>query len=64
MHIINSFNAHSIFLQIGGNDLSRANIPEKLVRDIIAFTDYVITIYNIGHVIKGQLLPRYSEWSG
>ena len=63
MHIINSFNPHSIFLQIGGNDLSRENIPEKLVRDIIAFIDYVITVYNIGHVIIGQLLPRYSEWS-
>ena len=51
-------------MQIGGNDLSRENIPEKLVRDIIAFIDYVITDYNIGHVIIGQLLPRYSEWSG
>jgi hypothetical protein len=61
MHIINSFNPHSIFLQIGGNDLSRKNIPEKLVRYIIAFIDYVITAYNIGHVIIGQLLPRYSE---
>ena len=64
MHIINSFNPHSISLQLGGNDLSRENIPEKLVRDIIAFTDYVITVYNIGHVIIGQLLTRYSEWSG
>ena len=64
MHFINSFNPHSIFLQAGGNDLSRENIPEKLVRDFFAFTDYVITVYNIGHVIIGQLLMRYSEWSG
>ena len=61
MHIINSFNPDSIFLEIGGNDLSRENIREKRVRDIIAFTDYVITACNIGHVIIGQLLPRYSE---
>jgi hypothetical protein len=29
MHIINSFNPRSIFLQIGGNDLSRENIPKN-----------------------------------
>ena len=46
MYIINSLNPYSIFLQIGGNDLLRENIPEKLVIDIIAFTDYVITVYN------------------
>lgn len=51
-------------MQIGGNDLSREDIPEKLVRDIVAFSNYVITVYNMHHVIIGQLLPRYSEWSG
>jgi hypothetical protein len=34
-------------LQIGGNNLSREDIPEKLVRDIVAFSNYVITVYNI-----------------
>ena len=54
----------SLFLQIGGSNLSREDIPEKLVRDIVAFFNYVITVYNIDHVIIGQLLPRYSERSG
>lgn len=64
MQVFNSFNPQSVFLQIGGNDLSREDIPEKLVRDIVAFSNYVITVYNVHHVIIGQLLPRYSERSG
>jgi hypothetical protein len=48
MHIINSFNPHSIFLQIGGNDLSRENIPEKLVRDPMCPIRDIVSIFQSG----------------
>ena len=60
MTIIESYKPSTIFLQVGGNDLSYENNPDKLARDIISFVDYVITRYHVHHVIIGQLLPRYS----
>lgn len=51
------------FLQIGGNDLSSESDPKKLARDIVSFSDYIIHSYEMSHVIIGQLLPRYSEWT-
>ena len=61
MDIIDSYEPHTVFLQIGGNDVSKDTIPEKLARDIISFANYVITSYSVSHVVIGQLLPRYSE---
>lgn len=61
---LEKYKPHSVFLQIGGNDLSNEVNPEKLARDIISFADYIITCYNVRHVIVGQLLPRYSERTG
>ena len=61
MTIIESYKPTTFFLQVGGNDLSHENNPNKLARDIISFADYVITCYDVHHVIIGQLLPRYSE---
>lgn len=61
MLAIETYKPHTVFLQIGGNDLSNEGNPEKLARDIISFAGYVITCYNVRHVIIGQLLPRYSE---
>jgi len=51
-------------MQIGGNDLAHDEEPGKLARDIASFADYVITVYDVSHVIVGQLLPRHFESSG
>lgn len=64
MQIFNSFKPNTCFLQLGGNDLTNEQNPEKLAGDIASFTDYIITCYQVSHVIVGQLLPRYSERSG
>ena len=61
MSIIESNKPTTVFLQVGGNDLSYENNPDKLARDIISFADYVITCYDVHHMIIDQLLPRYSE---
>lgn len=58
MTIIESYKPTTIFLQVGGNDLSYKNNPDKLAWDIISFADYVITCYDVHHVIIGQLLPK------
>ena len=64
MQIFNSFKPNTVFLQLGGNDLTDEQNPEQLVRDITSFADYIITWYQVSHVIVGQLLPMYSERSG
>jgi len=51
--IIESYKPTTIFLQVGGNDLSYENNPDKLARDIISFADYVIMCYDVHHVIIG-----------
>jgi hypothetical protein len=61
MTIIESNKPTTVFLQVGGNDLSYENNPDKLARDIISFADYVIMCYDVHHMIIDQLLPRYSE---
>ena len=61
MHIIEEYMPHSVFLQVGGNDLSSENEPVKIARDISVFADYIINCYHVNHVVIGQLLPRYSE---
>ena len=61
MTIIESNKPTTVFLQVGGNDLSYENNPDKLARDIISFANYVITCYDVHHMIIDQLLPRYSE---
>lgn len=58
--IISDFKPHCVFLQIGGNDLAGESDPAKLARDIVSFADYIITCYQVRHVVVGQLLPRYS----
>ncbi|OPL20275.1 hypothetical protein AM593_02894, partial [Mytilus galloprovincialis] len=57
MHIIEEFMPHSVFLQVGGNDLSSENEPVKIARDISVFADYIINCYHVNHVVIGQLLP-------
>ncbi|VDI56299.1 Hypothetical predicted protein [Mytilus galloprovincialis] len=64
MHIFHTFKPNTVFMQIGGNDLTQENYPDKLARDIVSFADCVITVYGVSHVVKGQLLPRYSRSSG
>ncbi|XP_076070129.1 uncharacterized protein LOC143041880 isoform X1 [Mytilus galloprovincialis] len=64
MHIFHTFKPNTVFMQIGGNDLTQENYPDKLARDIVSFADYVITVYGVSHVVIGQLLPRYSGSSG
>lgn len=61
MQIISEFNPHCVFLQIGGNDLSREPDAAKLARDIVIFADYIIRCYEARHVVIGQLLPRSSD---
>jgi len=61
MLAIETYKPHTVLLKIDGNDLSKEANPEKLARDIISFADYVITWYNVRHVVIGQLLPRYSK---
>ena len=63
MHAFHTFKPNTVFMQIGGNDLAHEEEPEKLARDIASFADYVITVYDVSHVIVGQLLPRHSESS-
>ncbi|CAG2215629.1 unnamed protein product [Mytilus edulis] len=64
MHIFHTFKPNTVFMQIGGNDLTQENYPDKLARDIVSFADNVITVYGVSHVVIGQLLPRYSGSSG
>ena len=60
MKIISDFKPHCVFLQIGGNDLAGEADPSKLARDIVIFANYIITCFQVRHVVVGQLLPRYS----
>ena len=60
MKIISDFKPHCVFLQRGGNDLAGEADPAKLARDIVRFADYIITCFQVRHVVVGQLLPRYS----
>lgn len=64
MHVFHTFKPNTVFMQIGGNDLSHEEEPDKLPRDIASFADYGITVYDVSHVIVGKLLPRHSESSG
>ena len=60
MRIVADYEPHSVFLQIGGNDLDRECDPERLARDILSYSNYLITCYGVSHVIIGQLIPRYN----
>ena len=52
----------AIFLQIGGNDLSDPLVnPHTLAVNIMSFAHYLITVFNVNHVIIGQLLFRFSR---
>ena len=64
MEVFHSFQPHSVFIQIGGNDLTHEDQPERLARDIRSFAEFLITAYEINHIVVSQLLPRYSERSG
>ena len=44
MEVVKFFRPHAVVLQIGGNDLSTPDCdPVKLVRDIVAFAEFLIT---------------------
>ena len=60
MHVVSEYKPETIFIQIGGNDLEREQDPEKLARDIVSYCNYLITCYNVNHVIIGQLIPRFN----
>ena len=60
MKVISLYQPGTVFLQIGGNDLDREDNPISLARDIISFANYLITCYDVSHVIVGQLIPRFS----
>ena len=60
MRIVSDYEPDSIFLQIGGNDLNQESDPEKLARDILSYSNYLITCYRVNHVTIGQLIPRYN----
>ena len=38
--IVAQYQPHTIFLQIGGNDLQKESDPMKLARDIISFLNF------------------------
>ena len=59
---INVVQPHAVYLQIGGNDLSNKNCnPLSLLKDIMAYAEFLIQGYGVRHVIIGQLLPRFSQ---
>ena len=58
--MVTQYQPHTIFLQIGGNDLDKERETLRLSRDIISFSNFLVTCYNVNHVIIGQLIPRYS----
>ncbi|CAG2238450.1 unnamed protein product [Mytilus edulis] len=58
MHIFHTFKPNTVFMQIGGNDLTQENYPDKLARDIVSFADYVITVYGVSHVVKRSIIAE------
>ena len=52
---------HVVFMQLGGNDLSRHDCdPEVLARDLVSVAAMFIDGYEcVSRVVVGQLLPRF-----
>lgn len=63
LSVISSYQPSSMFLQICGNDINAYTDTDKLARDAVSFADFLLTGYDLRHVVLGQLLPRFSSGS-
>ena len=49
-----------VFMQLGGNDLSRSDcVPETLAKHIVSAAAVMIESYGVSQVVIGQLLSRF-----